>query len=107
MREPSGYFHNNVDGTVRLLDVAAGVERFVFSSSCSVYGNPESVPVDESQPIRPESVYAETKAIVERVLHWYSEVRGIRSVSLRYFNAAGASPDGRHGEDGHNPETRT
>ena len=101
MREPSKYFHNNVDGTVRLLDAAgrAGVQRVVFSSSCSVYGNPDSVPVDESQPIRPESVYAETKAIVERVLHWYGEVHGVRSVCLRYFNAAGASFDARLGED--------
>ena len=101
MREPSKYFHNNVDGTVRLLDGArrAGVEQVVFSSSCSVYGTPDSVPVDESQPIRPESVYAETKAIVERVLHWYGDVHGVRSVSLRYFNAAGASLDARIGED--------
>jgi UDP-glucose-4-epimerase GalE len=101
MREPSKYFHNNVDGTVKLLDAAraTGVDKFVFSSSCSVYGNPDSVPVDESQAIRPESVYAETKAIVERVLHWYGEVHGIRSVSLRYFNAAGASFDSRLGED--------
>jgi UDP-glucose-4-epimerase GalE len=101
MREPSKYFHNNLDGTVKLLDAAraTGVDKFVFSSSCSVYGNPDSVPVDESQAIRPESVYAETKAIVERVLHWYGEVHGIRSVSLRYFNAAGASFDSRLGED--------
>jgi len=101
MRLPSKYFHNNVDGTVKLLDAvrASGVDKFVFSSSCSVYGNPDSVPVDESQAIRPESVYAETKAIVERVLHWYGEVHGIRSVSLRYFNAAGASFDSRLGED--------
>ena len=101
MIEPSKYFHNNVDGTVRLLDAAgrAGVGQFVFSSSCSVYGTPESVPVDESQAIHPESVYAETKAIVERVLHWYGEVQGVRSVSLRYFNAAGASFDARIGED--------
>jgi UDP-glucose-4-epimerase GalE len=101
MREPTQYFRNNVDGTVRLLDAArrAGVGQFVFSSSCSVYGTPESVPVDESQAIRPESVYAETKAIVERILHWYSEVNGVRSVSLRYFNAAGASADARIGED--------
>jgi UDP-glucose-4-epimerase GalE len=101
MRLPSKYFHNNVDGTVKLLEAvrAAGVDKFVFSSSCSVYGNPDSVPVDESQAIRPESVYAETKAIVERVLHWYGEVHGMRSVSLRYFNAAGASFDSRLGED--------
>ena len=74
----------------------AGVDQIVFSSSCSVYGTPESVPVDERAPIRPESVYAETKAIVERMLHWYGEMHGLRSVSLRYFNAAGASFDGRH-----------
>src|SRR4029450_3343119 len=76
MREPSKYFRNNIDGTVRLLDAArrAGVRQVVFSSSCSVYGTPDTVPVDESQAIRPESVYAETKAIVERVLHWYGTV---------------------------------
>ncbi|MGA1074304.1 MAG: UDP-glucose 4-epimerase GalE [Ilumatobacteraceae bacterium] len=101
MREPAKYFHNNVDGTVHLLDAAvrAGVGRFVFSSSCSVYGTPARVPVDESGPIAPESVYAETKAMAERVLHWYSEVHDVRSVSLRYFNAAGASFDARIGED--------
>jgi UDP-glucose-4-epimerase GalE len=95
------YFRNNVDGTVRLVDAAlrAGVSQVVFSSSCSVYGTPVSVPVDESQPIQPESVYAETKAMVERVLKWYGEVSGLRSVSLRYFNAAGASFDARIGED--------
>ena len=101
MVEPSKYFRNNVDGTVRLLDAAnrAGVGQVVFSSSCSVYGTPERVPVDETQHIAPESVYAETKAIVERVLHWYGAVHGMRSVSLRYFNAAGASFDARIGED--------
>lgn len=101
MHDPSKYFRNNVDGTVRLLDASrrAGVDKVVFSSSCSVYGTPDRVPVDESQPIHPESVYAETKAIVERVLHWYGEVHGVRSVSLRYFNAAGASFDARIGED--------
>ena len=101
MQRPSKYFRNNVDSTVRLLDaaVAAGVGHVVFSSSCSVYGTPERTPVDETQAIRPESVYAETKAIVERVLHWYDEVHGLRSVSLRYFNAAGASFDSRIGED--------
>jgi UDP-glucose-4-epimerase GalE len=75
------------------------VQQIVFSSSCSVYGTPAVVPVDESQPIHPESVYAETKAIVERVLHWYGVVHGLRSVSLRYFNAAGASFDSAIGED--------
>ena len=101
MHDPGRYFRNNVDGTVRLLDaaVAAGVGQLVFSSSCSVYGTPEVVPVDESQPTAPESVYAETKAMVERVLRWYDQVRGLRSVSLRYFNAAGASDDAEIGED--------
>jgi UDP-glucose 4-epimerase len=101
MVHPSKYFHNNVAGTATLLDaaVATGVGQFVFSSSCSVYGTPRRVPVDESQPIHPESTYAETKAMVERMLHWYGAVHGLRSVSLRYFNAAGASFDARLGED--------
>jgi UDP-glucose-4-epimerase GalE len=101
MQRPSKYFHNNVDGTVRLLDAAvrAGVDQFVFSSSCSVYGTPAVVPVDESQPINPESVYADTKAIVERILSWYGVTHGLRSVSLRYFNAAGASATQPIGED--------
>ncbi len=75
------------------------VERFVFSSSCSVYGTPERVPVTEYAAVAPESVYAETKATVERMLRWYVVTSGLRSVSLRYFNAAGASTDGRIGED--------
>jgi UDP-glucose 4-epimerase len=101
MHDPGKYFRNNVDGTVRLLDaaVAAGVDQLVFSSSCSVYGTPEAVPVDETQPIAPESVYADTKAMVERILRWYDQVHGLRSVSLRYFNAAGASHDAEIGED--------
>jgi UDP-glucose 4-epimerase len=101
MQSPSMYFHNNVDATVSLLDavVRAGVRHVVFSSSCSVYGTPERVPIDEYESIKPESVYAETKAIVERVLGWYDAVHGVRSVSLRYFNAAGASADAAIGED--------
>ncbi len=101
MADPGKYFRNNVDGTVRLLDaaLAADVRQVVFSSSCSVYGTPAVVPVDEQQPIHPESVYADTKAMVERVLHWYGVVHGVRSVSLRYFNAAGASFDAAIGED--------
>lgn len=101
MVDPGRYFHNNVDSTVHLLDGIrrAGVEQLVFSSSCSVYGTPDRVPVDEGQAIAPESVYADTKAIVERMLHWYGVVHGLRSVSLRYFNAAGASFDSRIGED--------
>ena len=101
MESPGKYWRNNVAGTAELLEAGrrAGVDRFVFSSSCSVYGTPERVPVTEDAPIAPESVYAETKATVERMLRWYGVTEGLRSVSLRYFNAAGASTDGRIGED--------
>ncbi len=101
MESPTKYWGNNVDGTVRLVDAAlrAGARDFVFSSSCSVYGTPAEVPVAESAPIHPESVYAETKATVERILRWYGVTSGLRSVSLRYFNAAGASHDAVIGED--------
>lgn len=101
MQRPEKYWLNNVTGTVHLVEavLAAGVRNLVFSSSCSVYGTPASVPVDESAALHPESVYAESKAITERLLHWYGETAGLRSVSLRYFNAAGASADGRIGED--------
>ena len=74
------------------------MRHVVFSSSCSVNGTPATTPVTESAPIHPESVYAETKAIVERILGWYDVTRGLRAVSLRYFNAAGAVTDGRFGE---------
>ncbi len=101
MEQPARYWRNNVGGSVELVEacLAAGVTDVVFSSSCSVNGTPEVVPVTEQAPIHPESVYAETKAMVERILHWYGETSGVRSVSLRYFNAAGASADGRIGED--------
>ena len=101
MENPARYWRNNVAGTVELLEacLAAGVRDVVFSSSCSVYGTPEVVPVTEDAPIGPESVYAETKAMIEKVLRWYDTTHGLKSVSLRYFNAAGASFDGRIGED--------
>jgi UDP-glucose 4-epimerase len=101
MAEPGKYWHNNVAGSVHLAEAltAAGVRDIVFSSSCSVMGNPDSVPVREDAEIRPESVYAETKATMERIFGWYGVTRGLRVVSLRYFNAAGASHDGAIGED--------
>ena len=101
MAHPGKYWHNNVDGTATLVEAAlrSGVRDLVFSSSCSVYGTPDEVPVGESADIRPESVYAESKATVERMLRWYGVTDGLRSVSLRYFNAAGASSDGVIGED--------
>lgn len=101
MEAPGKYWRNNVASTIELLEACrdAGVERLVFSSSCSVYGTPDRVPVTEDAAIDPESVYAETKATVERMLRWYGATSALRSVSLRYFNAAGASGDGRIGED--------
>jgi len=101
MSSPGMYWQNNVAGTVHLAEgaLAAGVQQMVFSSSASVYGNPKVTPITEDAEIRPENVYAESKASMERVLSWYGETHGLRSVSLRYFNAAAASLDGVIGED--------
>jgi UDP-glucose 4-epimerase len=100
MEQPLRYYNNNVAGTIALVRalMANGVEKIVFSSSAAVYGNPDHAPVTEEAPLRPESVYAETKAIVERFLGSCESI-GLRSVSLRYFNAAGASADATIGED--------
>jgi UDP-glucose 4-epimerase len=101
MEQPEKYWMNNVAGTVDLVEgmMAAGVLDIVFSSSCSVNGTPAVVPVTEDAPIAPESVYAETKAMVERILGWYGVTSHVRAVNLRYFNAAGASDDAAIGED--------
>jgi len=101
MRDPGRYFSNNVCATAALLETLAelGVDRFVFSSTCAVYGTPSTLPVDEDHPLAPESPYGQSKYMVEQMLRWYGSQRGLRSVSLRYFNAAGASLDGRIGED--------
>lgn len=101
MEDPAKYWRNNVAGSVELIEacIGAGVRDIVLSSSCSVYGTPGIVPVTETESIMPESVYAETKAMIERILRWYGTTSGFRSVSLRYFNATGASFDGRIGED--------
>ncbi len=101
MLEPWRYFGNNAAKTASLIETLhqVGVGRVVFSSTCAVYGTPERVPVGEDTPIRPESPYGESKAMTERVLGWYDRCLGLRSVSLRYFNAAGAWPDGSIGED--------
>jgi UDP-glucose-4-epimerase GalE len=101
MERPGKYFQNNVAGGAVFLETlaAAGVDRLVFSSSCAVYGTAERVPVNEGAPIHPESPYGESKAIFERFLDWYDRCLGLHSVSLRYFNAAGAWPDGSIGED--------
>lgn len=101
MQQPGRYWRNNVAGTVDLVEAVleAGVREFVFSSSCSVNGTPAEVPLREDAPIHPESVYAQTKATTETILGWYGVTHGLRTVNLRYFNAAGASSDGIIGED--------
>lgn len=97
MREPGKYFANNVAATLGLLEAmqAHRVQRIVFSSTCSTYGVPESLPISDEHAQHPINPYGESKLFVERTLHWYGVAHGLRSVSLRYFNAAGADPQGR------------
>ena len=104
MEQPGLYFANNVAGVVTLVNTMLehGVRRLVFSSSAAVYGEPDLVPIPEDAPVRPDSPYGESKAIVERMLAWYAASAGLQYAALRYFNAAGASE--RLGED-HQPET--
>jgi UDP-glucose 4-epimerase len=104
MAEPGRYYSANVVGGITLLEAArtAGVRRFVFSSTAAVYGVPDTTPIDEDAPLRPINPYGETKRTFESALAWYGRAYGIRTVSLRYFNVAGASPG--VGEV-HRPET--
>lgn len=104
MKNPSKYFRNNVAYGLNLLDamVTVGTRRLVFSSTCAIFGPPERVPIDESFPPRPINPYGESKLLFEKILPWYEEIHGLRFVSLRYFNAAGASE--KFGED-HRVET--
>ncbi len=101
MSRPEMYWRNNVQGTVNLIEgmLAANANHIVFSSSAAVYGNSRSSPISEASAISPTNVYAETKAMMERVIRWYGETHGLRWTSLRYFNAAGASSDGVLGEN--------
>ena len=104
MTDPQGYFHNNVVCGLNLLNsmVKHNVNRLVFSSSAAVYGKPESIPIMENAPLVPTSPYGESKVILEKILKWYDVAYGLNSISLRYFNAAGATS--LHGEH-HEPET--
>ncbi|MFO1361038.1 MAG: UDP-glucose 4-epimerase GalE [Burkholderiales bacterium] len=104
--EPALYYRNNVGGTLELLEAMrrAGVRLLVFSSTCATYGTPERMPISEDTPQQPINPYGMSKLVVERVLRDYDAAYGLRSVSLRYFNAAGCDPDGEVGED-HDPET--
>ena len=104
--DPAKYYRNNVTGTLTLLDAmrAHDVEQIVFSSSCATYGVPETIPISEDAPQQPINPYGATKLMVERILADYGVAYGLKSVALRYFNAAGADSDGDVGED-HDPET--
>lgn len=106
VERPELYYDHNVAGTLTLLGamIRAGVRRFVFSSSAAVYGTPRGERVEEGDPTEPINPYGRCKLFVEQVLADYARARGVRSVSLRYFNAAGADPEGRTGE-AHDPET--
>lgn len=104
--DPAKYYRNNVIGTLGLLEamVAANVKKFVFSSTCATYGVPKTVPIPEDHPQSPINPYGATKLMVERILADFDTAYDFKSVCFRYFNAAGADPEGRLGED-HHPET--
>jgi UDP-glucose 4-epimerase len=106
MKDPGKYYHNNVYGTLCLLEQMqkAGVGRIVFSSTAATYGEPERVPIDEFDRTLPTNTYGETKLAMEKMIRWFDVAHGIKFVSLRYFNAAGAHESGKIGED-HNPES--
>ena len=104
MQNPSKYFRNNIANGLNLLDamVEAGVAKLIFSSTCAIFGPPDRVPIDETMPMRPINPYGESKLAFEKILRWYDQIHGLKFVSLRYFNAAGASE--KFGED-HRVET--
>ena len=106
MKKPLMYFDNNVAGLIKLLEVMkeVGVNKLVFSSSAATYGIPDKMPIEETDPQNPINPYGESKSMMEKIMHWADEAYGIKFVALRYFNVAGAWPDGSIGED-HNPET--
>jgi UDP-glucose-4-epimerase GalE len=105
VRDPAGYYRNNVLGALSVLDamIATGTKYFVFSSTCAVFGNAMETPITETHPRRPINAYGESKLAIEYALPHYERAYGLTSIALRYFNAAGADPDGEIGED-HSPE---
>lgn len=105
MRNPAAYYRNNIDGSLATLEamVAEGCRQFVFSSTCAVYGEPLELPIPENHPTVPVNPYGQTKLAVEQALPHFERAYDLRSIRLRYFNAAGADPDGDLGED-HSPE---
>jgi UDP-arabinose 4-epimerase len=104
--DPGKYYRNNVAGSLTLIEAVrdAGVQHLVFSSTCATYGIPDQLPIRETSPQRPISPYGSSKLMVERMLADFGTAYGLRSIALRYFNAAGCDPDGEIGED-HDPET--
>lgn len=106
MKLPFKYLGDNVTNALNLIQaaIAHDVKKFVLSSTANLFGDPEKIPIDEAATIESGSPYGESKFIVERLLHWADRIHGLRSACLRYFNAAGAHPDGTIGED-HDPET--
>ena len=104
--DPGKYYRNNVGGTLSLIEamVAHGVDRLVFSSTAAVYGHPANVPIVETEPQSPINPYGKSKRMVEQILADFEAAHGLKSTMMRYFNAAGASPDGEIGE-AHDPET--
>jgi len=105
VENPLLYYQNNVVGSFTLIRAAVekGIGKFVFSSTCSLYGNPEKVPISESESVKPINPYAETKLAIEKMLHDVETAHGMKYTALRYFNAAGDDPDGEIGES-HDPE---
>ncbi len=105
VENPGIYYQNNVAGSLNLIRLCAenGVKNFIFSSTCSIYGNPTKIPISEEQPSNPINPYANTKLIIEMMLKDFETASGMKHVALRYFNAAGADPSGSIGES-HNPE---
>ncbi|GAB4031113.1 MAG: UDP-glucose 4-epimerase GalE [Elusimicrobiota bacterium] len=106
VKDPAKYYRNNVVNAINLLEAMreSGVNNFIFSSTCATYGNPVEIPITEKHTQNPVNPYGRTKLIIEQVLSDYSSAYGMKYVNLRYFNAAGADPDGEIGE-WHNPET--
>ena len=106
VREPEKYYYNNVVNTLNLLHVMKKYhcDKIIFSSTCATYGEPEKVPITEEMPQKPINPYGETKLTIERIFRDYEKAYGLKYVVLRYFNAAGADPDGEIGES-HDPET--
>jgi UDP-glucose 4-epimerase len=106
VRLPGKYYRNNVSNTLNLLECmqAAGIDQFIFSSTAAIFGTPQRVPIDETHPTQPINPYGRSKLMVEQMLADLDRAHGLRSVCLRYFNAAGADPAGQLGER-HNPET--